>query len=217
MTWTVRSGTRCRSHGRELRPGALSLVDRIAASVTTRSPKEPPGMPEPRRSSEKNKRAAECRVHQPTPPMPAGDVAKTLEGQEQRQLRSTGHAHRRVASTSPGGSASRGAPPIARATRPQRQRGRAKHPRRECALCPPLEIKGVAHDPLAGRWGPVDDLCAIIGFLLPMAHTSSEEGVLAWLRSRHPELAQRRPLDALGAGDFVCVRSRRADPRSRRI
>ena len=63
-------------------------------------------------------------------------------------------------------------------------------------------LEGVARGRLAGRWGPIDDLCSIIGFLLSDG-TYDEEAVVAWLRSRRPELGHIRPLDALGAGRFT--------------
>jgi hypothetical protein len=65
-------------------------------------------------------------------------------------------------------------------------------------------LEGVARARLAARWEPIDDLCAIVGFLLSDG-TYDEAGVLAWLRSRHPELDQNRPLDVLGAGNFEAV------------
>jgi hypothetical protein len=64
--------------------------------------------------------------------------------------------------------------------------------------------EGVARGRIAARWQPIDDLCAIVGFLLSDG-TYDEEGVAAWLRSRRPELGQMRPLDVLGAGDFTAV------------
>ncbi len=57
---------------------------------------------------------------------------------------------------------------------------------------------------LAERWGPVDDLCALICYLLSDG-TYDEEGIVAWLRSRRPELDRRRPLDVLREGDFDAV------------
>jgi hypothetical protein len=65
-------------------------------------------------------------------------------------------------------------------------------------------LEGVAHARLASRWAPIDDVCAIIGFLLSDG-TYDEASVLAWLRSRHPELNQDRPLDVLGTGNFGAV------------
>jgi hypothetical protein len=65
-------------------------------------------------------------------------------------------------------------------------------------------LEGVTRGRLAARWAPVDDLCAIIGFLLSDG-TYDEEGVVAWLRSRRPELNQARPLEALGQGHFSAV------------
>ena len=62
-------------------------------------------------------------------------------------------------------------------------------------------LEGVARGRLASRWAPIDDLCAIVGFLLSDG-TYDEEGVVAWLRSRRPELNQSRALDALGEGRF---------------
>jgi hypothetical protein len=57
---------------------------------------------------------------------------------------------------------------------------------------------------LAERWDPIDDLRALICFLLSDG-SYDEEGIVAWLRSRQPELESRRPLDVLGAGDFDAV------------
>ena len=65
-------------------------------------------------------------------------------------------------------------------------------------------LEGVARGRLATRWAPIDDLCAIVGFLLSDG-TYDESGVVAWLRSRRPELGHERPLDVLGAGDFSAV------------
>ena len=133
--------------------------------------------------------------------MPAGDVREALKRvEEQRQLRSTGRAHRRVASTSWGQCVSKRAPPIARATRPQRQRG-ARSVQRECALCPPLEIRRRrAWSPRTrrARGRPLRDH----RFLLSDGTVRRGRQLSPQLRSRHPELAQRRPLDALGTGDF---------------
>lgn len=65
-------------------------------------------------------------------------------------------------------------------------------------------VEGVARGRLAGRWAPIDDLCAIVGFLLSDG-TYDEEAIVAWLRSRRPELEHARPLDVLGAGGFSDV------------
>jgi hypothetical protein len=54
---------------------------------------------------------------------------------------------------------------------------------------------------LAERWEPVDDLCTIIRYLLSDG-SYDEQGVVAWLRSRQPELSNERPLDVLRRGDF---------------
>jgi len=51
------------------------------------------------------------------------------------------------------------------------------------------------------RWEQLDDLRAIIGFMLADG-TYDEAGILAWLRSRQPDLELRRPLDVLGEGRF---------------
>lgn len=161
-------------------------------------------MPEPRRSSEKNKRAAECRVHQPTPPMPAGDVAKTLE------VKSSDSYEARVTRIAEWRARLLGAVRLEERLQLLAQLGLSDSevarsiPEGNARSVRRWRSEGVARGRLAGRWGPVDDLCAIIGFLLSDG-TYDEEGVLAWLRSRHPELAQRRPLDALGAGDFSSV------------
>lgn len=64
--------------------------------------------------------------------------------------------------------------------------------------------EGVPRGRMAGRWEPIDDLCAIIGFLLSDG-TYDEEGITAWLRTRHPELNQERPLSVLGTGNFAAV------------
>lgn len=64
--------------------------------------------------------------------------------------------------------------------------------------------EGVARGRVAGRWEPIDDVCSIVGFLLSDG-TYDEAGVVAWLRSRRPELGQKRPLDELGAGNFNAV------------
>jgi len=65
-------------------------------------------------------------------------------------------------------------------------------------------LEGVARERQAGRWEPIDDLGSLIGFLLSDG-TYDEEAVVAWLRSRRPELGHVRPLDALGAGRFTDV------------
>jgi hypothetical protein len=62
-------------------------------------------------------------------------------------------------------------------------------------------LDGVTDSREAARWRPVDDLCAIVGYLLADG-TYDEHGAVAWLRSRHPELKQRYPLEALGQGAF---------------
>lgn len=56
------------------------------------------------------------------------------------------------------------------------------------------------------RWDPVDDLCALVCFVLSDG-TYDEEGVIAWMRSRQPELDNERPLDVLRTGDFDAVRA----------
>lgn len=60
---------------------------------------------------------------------------------------------------------------------------------------------GVTQAREAALWQPVDDLCAIVSYLLADG-TYDERGALAWLRSRHPDLAQQRPLAILGSGEF---------------
>lgn len=54
------------------------------------------------------------------------------------------------------------------------------------------------------RWEPIDDLFTIISLLLADG-SYDNEGVVAWLRSRHRALDNRRPLDVLGEGDFSAV------------
>jgi hypothetical protein len=54
------------------------------------------------------------------------------------------------------------------------------------------------------RWEPVDDLCSIIGLFLADG-SYDRESIVAWLRSRHPVLDSRRPLEVLGDGDFSAV------------
>lgn len=54
------------------------------------------------------------------------------------------------------------------------------------------------------RWEAVDDLCSLIGLLIADG-TYDEEGIVAWLRSRQPELGNQRPLNVLGSGDFDAV------------
>lgn len=63
-------------------------------------------------------------------------------------------------------------------------------------------LEGVSRDRVAGRWAPIDDLCALVGYLLSDG-TYDEEAVVAWLRSRRPELGLARPLDVLGDGRFT--------------
>lgn len=56
------------------------------------------------------------------------------------------------------------------------------------------------------RWDAVDDVCALLDFFLRDG-TYDEQGILAWLRSRHAALRYERPIDAIGAGRFVEVRA----------
>lgn len=65
---------------------------------------------------------------------------------------------------------------------------------------------GVTSQREAALWQPIDDLCAVVGYLLADG-TYDERAAIAWLRSRHPDLAQRRPLDVLGTGCFHAVLS----------
>ena len=57
---------------------------------------------------------------------------------------------------------------------------------------------------LAERWEPVDDLCTIVRYMVSDG-SYDEQGVVAWLRSRQPELSNERPLDVLQRGDFDSV------------
>lgn len=58
---------------------------------------------------------------------------------------------------------------------------------------------------IAGRWEPVDDLCAIISFFLADG-SYDEESIVSWLRSRQLELGgKRRPLEAIREGHFDAV------------
>lgn len=52
------------------------------------------------------------------------------------------------------------------------------------------------------RWEALDDLRAIIGFMLAEGTYDDEEGIVSWLRSRQPDLNLQRPLDVLGEGRF---------------
>lgn len=64
--------------------------------------------------------------------------------------------------------------------------------------------EGAPHAKATERWEQLDDLRSIVGYLLADG-TLDEEGIIAWLRSRQPDLGMRRPLDALGKGDFEKV------------
>ena len=65
-------------------------------------------------------------------------------------------------------------------------------------------VTGVAPSRVAERWEPIDNLCAIVGFFLADG-TYDEEGIVAWLRSRHESLGYEHPLERLGTGDFAAV------------
>ncbi len=54
------------------------------------------------------------------------------------------------------------------------------------------------------RWQELDDLRAIVGYLLSDG-TYDEAGIIAWLRSRHRDLRLQRPLDLLREGRFEDV------------
>jgi hypothetical protein len=56
----------------------------------------------------------------------------------------------------------------------------------------------------AARWRPVDNVCSVIGFLMRDG-TFNEDAAVAWLRSRHQQLARRTPLDVLADDDFDAV------------
>jgi hypothetical protein len=58
-------------------------------------------------------------------------------------------------------------------------------------------LHGMDRDREGARWRPIDDLCAIVGYLMSDG-TFDEDATLAWLRSRHPQLGQRIPLEVLG-------------------
>jgi hypothetical protein len=58
---------------------------------------------------------------------------------------------------------------------------------------------------LGERWTPIDDLCAIIGIFVSDA-SYDEDAIVAWLRSRQPELDDERPLQVIADGGFDAVR-----------
>ena len=62
-------------------------------------------------------------------------------------------------------------------------------------------LHGMDRDREGARWRPIDNLCAIVGYLMSDG-TFDEDATVAWLRSRQPQLGQRRPLEVLGAGGF---------------
>ena len=59
----------------------------------------------------------------------------------------------------------------------------------------------MARDREPARWQPIDNLCALVGYLMSDG-TFDEDAAIAWLRSRHAELSQDIPLKVLGRGRF---------------
>lgn len=56
------------------------------------------------------------------------------------------------------------------------------------------------------RWDRVDDLWAVIRFLLGNGTLEGNEAITRWLRTRSPYLSDRRPLSVLAEGGFDEVR-----------
>jgi hypothetical protein len=65
-------------------------------------------------------------------------------------------------------------------------------------------LHGMTRDREAARWTPIDNLCAIVGYLMSDG-TFDEDATVAWLRSRQIELGHRRPLQVLGTDNFAEV------------
>jgi hypothetical protein len=57
----------------------------------------------------------------------------------------------------------------------------------------------------AERWAAIDDLYYTVSYFLADG-SFDEDAIIAWLRSRQPELLDRRPLEVLRNGDFEAVR-----------
>jgi len=56
------------------------------------------------------------------------------------------------------------------------------------------------------QWQAIDDVGALVRVLLGSG-VYDAAGALAWVRSRHDDLGQERPLDLLGSGRFADVRA----------